>query len=137
MILSQYSLKLWNDICHFTLDEFYLDSGHKETPLWSPCMQIRSPGPVIAKCEKVNRTFGPAVQKFCRTGQDLTGPKIFFFSKSKELYSHSVFWHNTWLNNIYCHDSRHLPTPFIPQSMHGPTGIGNAGDPHCSYYLWV
>ena len=45
MILSQYSLKLWNDICHFTLDEFYLDSGHKETPLWSPCMQIRSPGP--------------------------------------------------------------------------------------------
>ena len=41
------------------------------------------PFPVIAKCEKVNRTFGPAVQKFCRTGQDLTGPKIFFFLNLK------------------------------------------------------
>ena len=38
---------------------------------------------VIVKCEKVNRTFGPAVQKFCRTGQDLTGPKIFFFLNLK------------------------------------------------------
>ena len=38
------------------------------------------------KCEKVNRTFGPAGQIFCRPGQDLTGPKTVYF-KSKELYS--------------------------------------------------
>ena len=34
---------------------------------------------VIVKCEKVNRTFGPAGQKMCRSGQDLTGPKYFLF----------------------------------------------------------
>ena len=32
---------------------------------------------VIVKCEKVNRTFGPAGQKLCRSGQDLTGQKTF------------------------------------------------------------
>jgi len=45
MILSQYSLKLWNDICHFTLDEFCLYSGHKKTPLWYICEEISPPGP--------------------------------------------------------------------------------------------
>ena len=33
---------------------------------------------VIVKCEKVNRTFGPAGQKLGRSGQHLTGPKIYF-----------------------------------------------------------
>ena len=35
------------------------------------------------KCEKVNRTFGPAGQNFCRSGQDLTGPKMYFFLNLK------------------------------------------------------
>ena len=39
------------------------------------------------KREKFNRPFGPAGQKFCRSAQDLTGPKTFFYFKSKELYS--------------------------------------------------
>ena len=37
---------------------FYLDNGHKETPLWSPCMQIRSPGPPKnVKMLKKNQQF--------------------------------------------------------------------------------
>ena len=64
MILFQYLLKLWNDIRHFTLDEFYLDSGHKETPLWSPCMQIRSPGPPKnVKMLKKSAIFTSKLQK--------------------------------------------------------------------------
>ena len=26
---------------HYTMDEFFLDNGHKKTPLWSLCVEIR------------------------------------------------------------------------------------------------